>query len=93
MNKRYSVIIPFHGDIEILEKVLYSLENTNYPQKEVILVNVGGKYELTPLVKKFQCRLINIPKRQGPSFARNTGGNSANFENLVFFRFRCHSAP
>lgn len=84
MQRNYSVIIPFHGDKEILEKVLDSIKNTDYPQKEIILVNDGSGHDLSSISKRFQCKLIDIPKRQGPSFARNRGAEAASFENLVF---------
>lgn len=84
MNRYYSVIIPFHDNKEILEKVLYSLENTNYPQKEIILVNDDSQCELGSIIEKFQCRLINVPQRKGPSFARNLGAKEAKFKNLIF---------
>lgn len=84
MSNYYSVIIPFHGNMAILKKVLSSLKNTYYPQKEIILVNDGSRYKLDSIIEQFQCRLINIAERHGPSFARNIGSREANFENLVF---------
>lgn len=83
-NNCYSIIIPFYGDKEILVKTLDSLENTHYPRKEIILVNDGSGHELDTIAKQFQCRLINIPERRGPSFARNIGAKEASFDNLVF---------
>lgn len=84
MNLCYSVIIPFHGSMAILEKVLYSLGSTQYPKKEIIVVNDGTNYDFGAIVKKYQCELINLPQKRGPSFARNAGAKAANFEYLVF---------
>lgn len=84
MNRSYSVIIPFRGSLHILEKVLSSLENADYPDKEVILVNDGTDYDFIPLLKKYRCSLINLSGRCGPSFARNRGAKAANFEYLIF---------
>ena len=84
MDKYYSVIIPFHGKKESLEIVLSSLESANYSKKETILVNDGSGYDLSSIAEKFRCKLINIPERRGPSFARNRRAEAAHFENLVF---------
>jgi glycosyltransferase involved in cell wall biosynthesis len=84
MQRYYSTIIPFYGNKETLEKVLCSLINTNYAYKEIILVSDGSRHDLTSIAEQFQCRLINIPKRQGPSFARNRGSEVARFEYLIF---------
>lgn len=84
MDEYYSVIIPFHGKRESLEMALSSLESTNYSKKEMILINDGSGYDLSSIAEKFRCKLINIPERRGPSFARNRGAEVAHFENLVF---------
>ena len=84
MDKYYSVIIPFHGKKESLEIVLSSLESANYSKKETILVNDGSGYDLSSIVEKFHCSLINLSQRKGPSFARNLGAKEAKFKNLIF---------
>lgn len=84
MNFYYSVIIPFHGDIAILEKALYSLDMTQYPNKEIIVVNDGTGYDFTAVKAKYNLTLVNLPQRRGPSFARNAGARAANFEYFAF---------
>lgn len=84
MNNYFSVIIPFYGNIEILDKVLYSLEMTQYPNREVILVNDGVNRDFSVIKNKYNLNLVNLPRRRGPSFARNSGAKMANFEYLAF---------
>jgi glycosyltransferase involved in cell wall biosynthesis len=84
MNFYYSVIIPFYGDIAILEKVLCSLEMTQYQNKEIILVNDGTNYDFAAIKAKYNPTLVNLSERHGPSFARNAGARAANFEYLAF---------
>ena len=84
MNASYSVIIPFRSDAVILKKVLDSLRNTQYPNKEIIVVNDGNNYDFTAIMKEYRCSFINLSKRCGPSFARNIGAKAANFEYLVW---------
>lgn len=84
MNRYYSVIIPFYGDKKILEKVLCALDETKYSYKEIIFVNDGSTQDLTPVISKFQCGVIDNRERRGPSFARNRGAAAAKFEYLIF---------
>jgi len=87
MRNYFSVIIPFYGNIETLDKVLYSLKMTKYSNKEVILVNDGVNRDFTMINNKYNLKLINLPSRRGPSFARNFGAKMAHFEYLAFLDY------
>jgi len=83
-NKFYSVIIPFHGDIMLLSKTLQSLEETQYLEKEIIVVNDGTTCNFNSIIERHKCKLINFDRNRGPSFARNAAAKEAKFGYLVF---------
>lgn len=84
MNFCYSVIIPFYGEIKILDIVLDSLKNTGYLNKEIIVVNDNPVCNLSLVTEKYGCNLVDLKRRSGPSFARNVGAKTAKYDYLVF---------
>ena len=84
MAHSYSIIIPFYGTKEVLEKTLLHIQRTDYRSKEIIIVNDGTNLQLDTLASAYGAKLINHPFRRGPSAARNSGASAAQFDHLVF---------
>jgi len=84
MTARYSVIIPFKGDPEVLKIVLESLQNQGEIIDEIIIVDDNTRCDLSFVRNIPNCKLINLSVSSGPSHARNVGAKYAKYENLFF---------
>ena len=79
-----SVIIPVRNDPSGLDRCLASLEETQYPKFEVIVVDDASTDETAAVTARYEVRLIQLPERVGPGAARNRGASEASHEILFF---------
>jgi len=73
---RLTIVVPAYNEEKLLGKCLEAIQNQNEKADEVIVVNNNSKDRTEEVAKKYGVTLINEPK-QGLSFARNTGFNTA----------------
>ncbi|MDD5773566.1 MAG: glycosyltransferase family 2 protein [bacterium] len=81
---KISIIIPAYGQPKELGKTLLSINNSDYKNYEVIVVDDASKEDISKIVKKFDYRLVKLDYNQGPSSARNTGASLASGEIFLF---------
>ncbi len=84
-----SVVVPTKGRVRSLGRCLEALERADYERDrfEVVVSNDRGMREVESLVGSFADRLrasTTMPKRSGPSAARNAGAMAASGEYLAF---------
>lgn len=84
MNPKISVIIPNYNGEKTLEYCLESVYAADYEAVEVIVVDDGSDDRSVDIIKRFPCRLIQLPKHRGASAARNAGAR-ASHSTLLFF--------
>lgn len=78
-----SVIIPAYNEESYIEKTLQSLQRQTFKNFETIVVCNGCTDKTDMIAKKYDCRVINIEKRN-VSKARNTGVKAAKNKTLIF---------
>lgn len=87
-TKKFSVIIPSCNEGEWLRRtVLGVLENTDYPDFEMVVVSDGCTDGSTNFLREQHIPnvvLLELPKSLGASGARNAGAHKASGEYLVF---------
>ena len=79
-----SAIIPVHNGGTNFRKCLTSLEATDPPPEEIIVVADGDLDHTGYPAGKSRTRLLKIPLPEGPARARNLGAHSAEGEILFF---------
>lgn len=80
-----SVIIPTYNDAETLPLTIKTLEDQDFEDFEVIIVNDGGaKPESFLELKSEKFKIINLEKNEGVSRARNVGMSSSS-GNILYF--------
>ncbi|MBI4164063.1 MAG: glycosyltransferase family 2 protein [Candidatus Aenigmarchaeota archaeon] len=79
-----SVIIPTFKTGKGLEKTLSSIKLSNYPKKEVVVVNDGFDQHIKSVCKKFGAKLIQNKTRLGKGFSINKGVKHSTGDHLVF---------
>lgn len=87
-NPLISIIIPVYNVEEFLGKCLDSVQNQQFKEFEVIIINDGSTDNSEKTIQKFlknfdKCVYIN-QKNQGPSAARNAGIEKSSGKYLVF---------
>ncbi|HTZ11877.1 MAG TPA: glycosyltransferase [Candidatus Margulisiibacteriota bacterium] len=88
-EKKISIIIPFYNAGETLKDCLNSIFKNHYKDFEVILVNDCSSDASIDIAKKYPCKIINLPERRGPAFARDKGVSSAVGEVVAFLDSDC----
>ncbi|MBO4716237.1 MAG: glycosyltransferase [Verrucomicrobia bacterium] len=84
-SPKVSVIVATRNGGRTLASCLRSLERLEYPDYEVIVVNDGSTDDTEQIAKGFpKVKLINHPRNQGLSVARNTGLKAAEGEIIVY---------
>jgi glycosyltransferase involved in cell wall biosynthesis len=78
-----SVIVPAFNEEKFLGNCLESLENQDFKDFEIIVVDNNSTDKTAEIAKKFGVILVS-EKNQGVAFARNKGANAAKGEILVF---------
>lgn len=80
-NPYFSIIIPAYNSGETLKLLLDSLNDSNYRNFEVIVVDDGSTDKTLSVLSKFK---VIKQRHQGAGAARNTGAKIARGEILVF---------
>lgn len=94
----FSIIVPTHNRPIQLAACLESIVNQTYQSSnfEVIVIDDGSKFPITPAVSRYYDRLnlslITQPNR-GPAFSRNLGAAKASGRYLAFTDDDCAPAP
>jgi len=93
----FSIIIPTWNRPDLLTGCLQALKKLDYPRDafEIIIVDDGGSFPLSPVVEPFCDRLLLRFFRQanaGPAAARNFGARQAIGNYLVFTDDDCRPA-
>ncbi|NON63500.1 glycosyltransferase family 2 protein [Acidianus sp. RZ1] len=70
MEKIPIVIVNYNG-LSLLQKYLKSVMDTDYDEKEVIVVDNGSKDDSVNYAKNMGTTVISLDKNYGPSYARN----------------------
>lgn len=80
---RISVVVCTYNGVATLPECLAGLQQLQYPNFEVIVVNDGSLKGVTRIARQYPFRLINIP-RSGLSAARNAGMRAATGEIVAY---------
>ncbi len=88
-NTYFSIVVPTYNRPFFLRLCLSAMARLNYPTNrfEIIVVDDGGKADLTPIIQNLKKRLNLRLIRQsngGPASARNLGAEHANGDFLAF---------
>ena len=89
---RVSVVVASYNGAATLKACLQSLEQLNYPNYEVILVDDGSTDSTPQIASLFPgVRTIRHPKNEGLSVARNTGIYAATGDIVAFTDSDCRA--
>jgi glycosyltransferase involved in cell wall biosynthesis len=83
-----SIVIPYYNMGNYLLEAVQSVQNSQYPHKEIIIVNDGSDEQksieiLSIAEKNHSCKIIHT-LNQGLAEARNTGAKNSNGKFLAF---------
>jgi len=81
---KISIIIPVYNSSLTLNECLSAIFNSRFKNFEVIIVSDNSPDNSVMIAKKYQCKIIELPKNQGPAFARNSGVQAA-VGDILFF--------
>jgi|Deesub1362A_J573_1020465.scaffolds.fasta_scaffold00004_168 glycosyltransferase involved in cell wall biosynthesis len=84
-----SVIIPNYNGGKTIGKCLEAATASHYENFEVIVVDDCSKDNSVEIIKRFPCKLIQLPEHSGASKARNTGAENSKGEILFFIDSDC----
>ena len=79
-----SVIIPVYNAAAHLQLCLGHLRNSTVAPLECLVVDDGSTDETATVAREAGARVINVPSRRGPAFARNLGASEARGDILFF---------
>ena len=79
-----SVIVPVYNAQEYLERTLSAVALSDYPDKELIVVDDVSTDHSVEIAKQFKGLLIESKVRQGPGLARNQGVQESRGDILFF---------
>lgn len=95
-----SIVIPTHNRVQILRRLLESIDHLTTKPNEVIIVNDGSNDPTYKLIQTWECYnhdftpiVINLPISQGPGAARNIGIQLASSELIAFTDDDCILHP
>jgi glycosyltransferase involved in cell wall biosynthesis len=80
---RVSVVVCSYNGARTIRDCLDGLQNLNYPDFEVIVVNDGSTDDTARIAREYDCRVISTQNR-GLSSARNTGWRAATGEIVAY---------
>ena len=83
-GKIVSVVIPVYNAEAYLRRCLQAVFSSNYSCFEVIVVNDGSTDRTVELAREFPCRVLEIPQKRGPAYARNKAIEIAQGEYILF---------
>ena len=78
-----SVIVPFHHNLEFLERCLFALASRP-GDVEVIVASDGAPQSCAALARRHGARVVHLATCSGPAAARNRAAASASGEILIF---------
>ena len=84
-----SVIIPTYNAGSTMKECLDGIFSNKFESFEVIIVSDKSTDNSIEIAKNYNCKIIELEKNKGPSFARNTGANSALGDILLFLDSDC----
>jgi len=84
-----SVIIPAYNAARTLPATLTSLQQVDYPDFEVVVVDDGSTDDTAELVRSAGFTLVRMDENQGAGTARNVGAKVAQGEILAFTDADC----
>ena len=86
VNPKVSIIIPHHGGYTILHECISSIQNSDFKDYEVILVdNNTTDSSIEKVTKEFEdIRVLHLDTNKGYAGGCNEGANAANGEFLIF---------
>lgn len=84
-----SVVIPNRNGASTLGQCLAAALASDYRRFEVVLVDDGSEDASVEIARRFPCRLVRLPRREGVSRARNAGARAARGELLLFVDSDC----
>ena len=87
---KISIIIPVYNSSLTLNECLGAIFNSSFKNFEVIIVSDNSPDNSVMIAKKYQCKIIELPKNQGPAFARNSGAQAAAGDILFFPSYMLH---
>ncbi len=79
-----SVIIAAHNNAQHLDRGLTAVQQSNYADFEIIVVDDGSTDNSVMIARTHQVKLICLHEKHGPAAARNRGALEARGELLVF---------
>jgi cellulose synthase/poly-beta-1,6-N-acetylglucosamine synthase-like glycosyltransferase len=87
-NKNYvpsiSVLIPAYNEEKIIERTIISVLDSDYPNKELIVINNASTDKTSNILKKYQnkIKIMDEPKK-GKAIAINTGIRNSTGEIII----------
>jgi mycofactocin system glycosyltransferase len=90
-----SIVIPVYNRPKEIETCLASLQSLEYPagKIETIVVDDASLDHTPAVARRFNVRLIVMPRNRGQSAARNTGVAAAKGEIIAFLDSDCIAQP
>jgi len=89
-----SVVIPNHNGAATiglcLEAVLASKTEVEF---EVVVADDGSRDDSVAIIRRYPCRLVELPRQRGASAARNAGAAAARGEVILFIDADCIVLP
>src|SRR3989344_7281398 len=82
MMMKVSVVIPAFNEEKYIGNCLRSVANQSEKPDEIIVVDNNSKDRTVEIAKKFKVKVLSETK-QGISYARNKGFNSAKYETIA----------
>ena len=79
-----SIVIPVYNASLTLKECLDAIFNSNFKNFEVIVVSDNSSDNSVEIARQYQCKVIELPQNKGPGFARNSGGQVAKGDILLF---------
>jgi glycosyltransferase involved in cell wall biosynthesis len=81
---RLSVVVPVYNSARELKQCLAALANSDFRDREVIVVDDGSTDPVAPLADNHGFKSIRIDGPKGPASARNAGARVARGQYVVF---------
>jgi len=89
MENKISIVIPVHNAEQTLARCLDSIFALDYKNFEVIVVDDYSTDSSVEIAKRYSCKILVLPERRGPAFARDRGSNLADGEIVAFLDSDC----
>lgn len=87
--KNASIIVATRNRAEILERSLNAMQNQDFGEYEIIVINDASTDETSDVLKKFNLRAIELEENIGPGAARNLGIKNSRHEIVVVMDDDC----